>query len=134
MRYLKVYYNFDPEDNNRNRTNTKVWVKINGRGPYDSFTATRKLTSGELDDLSTQSENYAPVGIFSPTGAPYTHDEHDLREHIRADKEGKIKPINYETIQPDELKRELQSRLDCKRYILRKHVEVIECIRGVPPT
>lgn len=133
MRKLKVYYNFDQEYNNGNFTHTKVWVKINGKGPYNSLTATRKLISGELDDLSTQSGNYAPVGIFSPTGAPYTHDEHDLKEHIGAYNEGKINRINYETIQPDELKKELQSRLDSKHYILRKHVKVIECIRGVPP-
>jgi len=134
MRKLKVYYNFDPEYNTRNNTHTKVWVKINRKGPYDTLTATRKLISGELDDLSTQSENYAPVGIFHPTGAPYTHDEYDLREHIRAANERKINRINYETILPEELQKELQSRLDSKCYFLRKHVKVIECIRGVPPT
>ena len=80
---------------------------------------------------STQSRSSAVSDVYKRQ--PYTHDEHDLKEHIGAYNEGKINRINYETIQPDELKKELQSRLDSKHYILRKHVKVIECIRGVPP-
>lgn len=124
---LKVYYG----------TPKGVWVYVNGKKTTTEQATNELLLKGKIKVSQQDRDKNKPVGLFSSAGDFYVVDSNEPKQQgeisLLYGERGYVAPIDYDTINPDNLRRHLESRInDLKEHIKDVRIE-IECIKDSPP-
>ena len=124
---LKIYYG----------TPHGVWVYIDGRKMTTEQATNELLTKGKIKVSRLDRDENRPAGLFSSDGNFFTVDNNEPEQPgevpLLYGEKGYVAPIDYDTITPDDLKRNLESRIDELKDRLKKVPIDIKSFKESPP-
>lgn len=124
---LKVYYG-NPKD---------VWVYLDGRKMTTEKATNELLLRGKIRVSQLDKDKNKPAGLFSTSGDFYIVDSNEPQQSgeipLLYGEMGYVAPIDYDTITPEDLKRNLEIRINSLKEHIKDTAIEIECIKGSPP-
>lgn len=124
---IKVYYG-SPQ---------AVWVYIDGKKMTTEQATNELLIKGNVQVSRPDRDKNRPVGLFSSTGDFYIVDSNKPSQHgeiaLSYGEKGYVAQIDYDSIMPDNLKRQLESRINALKEHIKNVTIEIECFKDSPP-
>jgi hypothetical protein len=124
---LKVYYG-SPKG---------VWVYIDGRKMTTEQATNELLIKGKIQVSELDQDKNRPVGLFSSTGDFCIVDSSKPPQPgevpLLYGEMGYVAPIDYDTVTPEDLKRNLESRIDALKEHIKEETIEIKCFKDSPP-
>jgi hypothetical protein len=124
---MKVYYG-SPKG---------VWVYIDGKKVTTEQATNELLIKGKVQVSKSDRDKNKPVGLFSSASDFSIVDSNEPSQPgeipLLYGEMGYIAPIDYDSIMPDDLKRQLESRISALKEHIKKVTLEIECFKDSPP-
>lgn len=124
---MKVYYG-SPQG---------VWIYLGGKKNTTEQATNELLIKGKVQVSKPDRDKNKPVGLFSSTGDFSIVDSNEPQQlgeiPLLYGEMGYVAPINYDSIMPDDLKRQLVSRISALKEHIKKVTLEIECFKDSPP-
>jgi hypothetical protein len=124
---MKVYYG-SPQG---------VWVYLGGKKMTTEQATNELLIKGKVQVSKPDRDKNNPVGLFSSTGDFSIVDSNEPQKlgeiPLLFGEMGYVAPINYDSIMPDDMKRQLVSRISALKEHIKKVTLEIECFKDSPP-
>ena len=124
---MKVYYG----------SSKGVWVYIDGKKLTTEQATNELLIKGNVQVLKPDRDKNKPVGLFSSASDFYIVDSNEPPQPgeiaLLYGEMGYVAPIDYDSIMPENLKRQLESRINALKEHIKKVTIEIECFKDSPP-
>lgn len=114
-----------------------MWVYIDGKKMTTEQATNELLIKGKVHISKSDRDKNKAVGLFSSTGDFSIVDSNEPPQPgeipLLYGEMGYVAPIDYDSIMPENLKRQLESRIDALKEHIKKETPEVECFKDSPP-